>query len=641
MIGRTSVAVTEQVRQASDIVDVVASYVTLRRAGKVFKALCPFHQEKTPSFHVNPEKQIFKCFGCGVGGDVFKFIQLRENIGFMEAKTVLAERAGITIQVDGRSGAPATGPSKADIERANRWASRWFQQQFLGPAGEAARAYVNARGISEESVDRFAIGYAPDSWDLLRRAAAERKIPTQLLITAGLIKEHPERKTTYDAFRNRLMFPIHDVMGRTIGFGGRTLGEDSAKYVNSPQSILFDKRRCLYGLNIAKGVFGERQRTAVVVEGYIDCIMAQQHGFGHTVATLGTALTIEHVRLLRRYVESAILVFDSDTAGRRAADQSLPLFLGEQLDVRLAHIPKAKDPAELLQQVGSDAFKDVLTSATDALESKWNEVLRQYQGDATGAGRRRVIEEFLGLIHCSTDFGACDPIQRGLILNQVGKLLGLPSEEVHRQLRIVARRSTRAQNDGGVAPQSQGAYAPHAASAAMRDLLEVLLNEPSYFASISSEFDPALILDPPTREIAQVVAEMAQEGPDFTLQRLLGRFESVEAASRIMALQSSGEQRGNHAATVEGAVKRLQQLREQHRVDDLEAQLRADGGQGVAGESREGGSGEQPDGRDVDDQSVSRAAHQGAQQIHRFAARRHLAPSMAQVANSETPQGST
>ncbi|MBN2563784.1 MAG: DNA primase [Phycisphaerae bacterium] len=632
MAGRTSAAITEQVRQASDIVDVVSSYVRLKRAGTAFKGLCPFHREKAPSFQVNPERQIFKCFGCGAGGDVFKFIQMRENVSFMEAKTILATRAGISIEEEARPNDRPAGPSKTDLERTNRWASRWFQQQLAGSAGRNVRGYLENRGISEESVRRFALGYAPDSWDSLRRAAAERGIPSQLLSMAGLTKENPDTGNCYDAFRNRLIFPIQDVMARTIGFGGRTLGEDPAKYLNSPQSALFDKKRCLYGLDSAKEAFREH-RTAVVVEGYVDCIMAQQYGFGQTVATLGTALTIEHVRLLRRYVDAVILVFDSDEAGRRAADQSLSLFLTEQLDVRLAEVPEAKDPADLLLAAGAEAFQHVLTSAQDALEFKWKQVLQRYRNDATGPMRRRAIEEFLGLIASSADLGACEPIQRGLILNQVGKLLGLSSEEVHRQLRIVARRSgpVRGVDDGG--PRSERApVTPDAACAAMRELLGVLLNEPSYYASIATEFDPGLIPDRATREIAQAVVETAQEDPDFTLPALISRFESVETAKRIVALQTAAETRGNVAATVEGAVQCLQRLREQRRNDDLESGLRKVESRvpsEAAGEVEEGVPRGQPEGKEMDERSIAQALRQGVRNAHGFAARRHLSASRA------------
>ncbi len=627
MVGRASVGITEQIRQASDIADLVSSYLTLKRSGKHFKALCPFHREKTPSFQVNVEIQIFKCFGCGVGGDVFKFVQLRENVGFLEARAILAAKAGISLQDDRQPGAGPTGPSKTDIERVNHWACRWFQRQLAEPGGRAVREYIEARGISEGSIDRFALGYAPDSWDALGRAAAKSEIPPQLLVAAGLTKKRQDSETAYAAFRNRLIFPIRDVLNRTIGFGGRALGDDPAKYLNTAQNALFDKSRSLYGADLARQVFDQQSRTAVVVEGYTDCVLAHQHGFGHTVATLGTALTVEHVRLLKRYVDTVILVFDSDQAGQRAADQSLRLFMAEHLDIRLANVPEAKDPAELLQNAGAGAFEQVLTSASDALEFKWRQLVRQYQDQVTGPGRRRAVEEFLQLIAHSSDLGACDPIQRGLRLNQVGKLLGLSHEEVIRQLRIISRRSARASAVGRSASPDSPAVAGDAASAAMQDLLEVLLNEPSYYASIESEFDLELITDSELREIARAAVDLARDNPDFGLPELISRFESVQTAQRIVALQTAGEQGGNYAARIEGAMQRLQQVREQHRIGDLTAGLRRRDGR-PEGIPVQGSPGPEADSAAADDQSAAQAVAQRARQMHHFAAGRHLSASL-------------
>lgn len=573
--GRVSVALIEQVRQANDIVDVVSSYVALKRAGRGLKGLCPFHNEKTPSFTVAADKQIFHCFGCGAGGDVFKFVQLRENVDFKEALTILAARAGISLdEGQGRPDRTDAGVGKVEIERVNRWACRWFQQQLQAPAGKVARDYVASRGITSQSIDRFALGYAPDSWDALCNAAKASKAPAELLFAAGLARSRDDG-SRYDAFRNRLMFPIHDAMDRVIGFGGRTLGDDPAKYVNSPQNPLFDKSRCLYGIFAAKRAFSS-ERCAVIVEGYVDCLMAQQHGFDHTVATLGTALTPEHVQLLRRYVDQVILIFDSDEAGQRAADNSLRLFLTQGLDVRLARVPEAKDPAELLLGAGGDAFKRVLTSAIDALEFKWNQVRARYRDAATGPDRRRAVEEFLGLVVGAADLGACDPIQRGLILNQVGKLLSLPGEEINRQLRLIARRAPAA--SAVAAPARKARRMPGGpAAAAMREMLEVLINDPGHYASVVAEFDPEVLPAGDLKEIAKTVAELARAKGGFELAELIARFESTRTASLIMELSAAGERKANFAATIDGAATRLRELREQRERSDLLASLRQSG----------------------------------------------------------------
>ncbi|MBX3395340.1 MAG: DNA primase [Phycisphaerae bacterium] len=566
---------TERIRQASDIVDVISSFVSLKRSGSNFKGLCPFHNEKTPSFSVQPEKQIFHCFGCGQGGDVFKFIQAKEGISFSESIEYLAQRAGIEIERpkprdDSRR---SDEPGKSDLERVNRWALRWFQKQLWeSTAGQGARHYVETRGINTEFARSFAIGFAPESWDALRNSAAAAEIPTEWLAVAGLLRRR-EDGTTYDAFRNRLIFPIFDSMNRVVGFGGRALGDDPAKYVNSPQNLLFDKSRCLFGIQNAKDPFA-RTRVAVVVEGYIDCLLAQQHGFGHTVATLGTALTAEHARLLRRYVDRVTLVFDSDDAGRKAADRSLGVFISERLDVRLSHVPKGKDPADLLVSEGAKSFEAVLTSAVDALEFKWNQVRHRYRGAESGVDRMQAMEEYLSLVASSADFGAIVPIQRGLILNQVGKLLGLSIDEVNRQMRIVSRRN--APVAGPAAMPSRTVRTRGERTTVVREIVSVLLNAPELHESIAADFDAADVDDPVLRDIIVALKEMlADEAHAFDVSRLIGRFESTEAARLIARMYAEGDRCGNHEASLAHCMERLAEIRDAEYRERLLAELKS------------------------------------------------------------------
>ena len=616
MIKSDSAAKTEQIREVCDIVDVVSSYVTLKRAGKDFKALCPFHNEKTPSFYVVPDKQIFKCFGCGAAGDVFKFIQAKEGLGFVEAREMLARRAGVSLDDEKTASQRSDGPTKSDLERVNRWACRWFQLQLTRPEAAPILQYVAGRGIDRDSVRRFDLGYAPESWDALTRAAGEAEIPVHLLQAAGLVKPRSDG-SAYDAFRHRLIFPIRDPLDRIIGFGGRALGDDSAKYLNSPQSQLFDKRRCLYGLSHCKEAFADTRR-AIVVEGYVDCILAHQCGFRATVATLGTALTPEHARILRRYVDAVVMVFDADEAGQRATDKALPLVLAENLDVRLAQVPEGQDPADMLAAVGSQAFERILTSAVDALEFKWQEVRRRYRDAERGLDRRRAVEAFLLLVSSSTDFGTCDPIQRGLILNQVGKLLGLSAEEVHRQLRIIERRSeSRTHSD--FRPQENFPAVPDAATAAIRDLLGVLLNDPGFHPDVVGEIDVDLLADAELREITLAVLDATEPKECFSLPRLMSRFESVDAARRIMDLKSCGERIGNFAATVEGALGCLRTLKQQQQLARLTDALRM-GDQTASDASPPPSSADAPS----DERDRTQAHRAAARKVSHFAARKDL-----------------
>ncbi len=627
---------TEQIRQASDLADVVSSYVTLARAGRQLKALCPFHTEKTPSFYVWPEKQTFKCFGCGVGGDVFKFVQLREDVGFLEARAILADRAGIEILSRDQSYKDGAVANRSELERVNRWAAQWFAAQLRTPTGKAALDYALERGISPESLERFSLGSAPDDWEGLAAAAKAAGIPVELLLASGLVKER-EQGGHYDAFRGRLMFPIQDALSRTIGFGGRTLTGDSAKYINSPQTALFDKSRCLYGLATAREAL-QAGRSAVLVEGYLDCILAHQFGFSHVLATLGTALTVEHVRMLRRYVDTVIVVFDSDAAGQRAADQSLPLFLTEQVEVRLSQVPEGKDPAEYLLSAGSEAFGRVLTSSVPALEFKWRELSRRCRGRSATPDRRRAVEEFLDLIRRSANLGTFEPIQRGLILNQVGKLLGISTEDVARQLRIIARRSPAGQELGPPAAKSDSppeSATPDAAVGAMWQLSEVLLNAPEYYDAVSEVFDPALFSDEVTRAVAEAIAESAQGGQELSPPALMARFDSVAIATRIVDMQMAGERRGNYEATVQGAIDCLRRAAELRRIGEFADALRGpDRGQDEAV-----GPANVPVAASWTDEERNRLREmtEAARKTSHFAARKHLAAPISAGAGPAAP----
>ncbi|MBN1492124.1 MAG: DNA primase [Phycisphaerae bacterium] len=585
MTSASREAATRRIRDSVDIVDVIGSYVVLRQAGANLKGLCPFHEEKTPSFNVHPAKQIFKCFGCGAGGDVFNFIQLREKVSFLEARAILADRAGISLD-DDRHG-DNQGPGKVDIARANQWAAGLFRRQLLSPAGEAARAYVEKRQIKPEMAEAFGLGYALDSFDGILQAARQAAHGEELLAAAGLVRAGGPRGC-YDTFRNRLMFPIADTTDRIIGFGGRTLGDDPAKYLNTPETILFEKGRGLFGLNRAKDAIGRTGR-AIVVEGYTDCMMAHQYGFEEVVATLGTAFTTEQAKLLRRYTDVVILVFDSDEAGQRAADRAISVSLCERLDVRLAHVPTGKDPCDFLLASGADAFARLLIDARPALEFKWLQVVGRYHQSETGPGQRRAVEEFIEQVAAWLREGAVDNIQRGIGLDQVGKLLSLSPGEVNRLVAAAQQRLRRPAGKEAVQASETGLAAPSGArQAILRQLIEVLLNEPEFVGQVGETLEAEVITDPVLATIAKEVLAWCREGQkseSWRLDELIGRFESPQFGQVVTDLQTAGERRGNYATTVGGALARLAELAETaktisagmeaRRPDDREAETRA------------------------------------------------------------------
>lgn len=557
-------SVTRQIQQSVDIVEIVSETVALRRQGQNLVGLCPFHKEKTPSLNVSPAKQIFKCFGCGAGGDVFTFLQLREKVGFAEARRLLANRAGIRLETraDGSADHEA---GKLALLRTNEWAKQQFRKWLQDPnQGLVAREYLRQRQLSDRVVETFGLGYAPAGWDMLLHAGAAAGLSSDLLLSAGLIRQRSSAGGYRDTFHHRLMFPISDASNQVIGFGGRTLGEDRAKYLNTPDTAVFDKGRHLYGLSLARQAIADRGR-AIVVEGYTDCMMAHQFGFAETVATLGTALTADHVRVLQRYTDNVYLVFDSDEAGRRAADRGLEIFLTQQLDVRLVQVPEGKDPCDFLLAKGSEAFEATLKTARSSLEFKWRTVSGRY-GDATsGPARKQAVDEFLRLVATSAVFRATDAIQRGLVLNELGKLLGIPAVDLHRQVARVARRLGERSVDtgraGGETSPTEAARpgSIDAEQRALREILEVLINEPGYHDGVGEHFDVARFEDPDLRRVATIVVEMARCFGEFDVKELIARMEEPKYARLITDLQQAGESRGNYGATIEQAVRRLQE----------------------------------------------------------------------------------
>lgn len=540
-----------RIQQATSIVDVIGEHLSLERKGKEFAGVCPFHDDHRPSMYVNPVKQIFKCFACGAGGDAFKFIQLRENLSFPQAVERLADRAGIQLErVSRPKRAGVDGDEAVDpkaVSRANAWAHKYWQQNLDDESkGAAGREYINGRQISPESAKLWGLGLALDSWDGLVSAAKESKVPESLLVSSGLVVSR-DNGGFYDKFRDRLMFPIVDVTGRVIGFGGRTLGDDPAKYMNSPATALFDKSNCVYGLDQGRHEIVS-SGTAVVVEGYTDVIMCHQFGCRNVVATLGTSFTEGHARLLRRYAKRIVLVFDSDVAGMEAANRGLDVCLSQHIDIKLAFVGEGKDPCDYLLSAGREAFEAVVAGASDVLEFKWQRLIDGLAGSDNVTDRRVVTEEYLQMVVKGMQGGKIDPITRGAIVNKLSGIVGLSPDEIRRE---IGRFYGRMGRNSSVAVRNQMVTSFSNDSVfgkAQRELLEVLLNEPRYFEKVSKKigsdvFDVAVL-----REIAEAFFGLAEEGNSVDLSSVLRRIESVEAGAAAVELAEVGEAKGNYGA---------------------------------------------------------------------------------------------
>jgi DNA primase len=348
--------IIEQVREQSNIVDVIGEHVRLKQSGRSFTGLCPFHKEKTPSFHVNPERGIYKCFGCGKAGNVITFVTEHQHVGFVDAVKILATRLGITIPEEEREDPTGIHARKDAAYRALRAASEFFGATLEQPAGAAARIYFAKRGFTDETIASFALGASPDSWDALMHHLTSNGFSDEHLVDAGLVVVREDGRM-YDRFRGRAMFAIRDDVGRVVGFSARILGDDpnQPKYINSPQSIVFEKSRVLYGLDLAKRKI-TAQRRAILVEGQADVVSLHQAGFDTTVASSGTALTREHLSLLKKYADTVVIVFDADNAGQTATTKGIELALQAGLDPRIVQLPAGTDPDAFVREQGAEAF---------------------------------------------------------------------------------------------------------------------------------------------------------------------------------------------------------------------------------------------------------------------------------------------
>jgi DNA primase len=347
----------EQVRTSTDILDLVGHYVPLKRAGKNFKGLCPFHAEKTPSFNVSPEREIFHCFGCGQGGDAFKFLMLYEKMSFTEAVTHLAARAGISPPQ--RSVAPEDR-ERGLLVKLYEEAARLFQD-LLGK-NPRALGYLEGRGLTRDMIERAGFGYAPDSWSTLLDHLTRKGAKPEAIARAGLAVPRREGGGFYDRFRNRVVIPIRNESGKIVAFGGRLIGPGEPKYLNSPESPIYNKSRILYGFDTAKAAI-RQTGSAILMEGYLDCIQAYQAGIEHAVACCGTSLTATHARLLRRYTERVVVNFDPDAAGEAAAARSIDLLIEEGFQVSVLSLPPGKDPDLFIREEGGERYRERLTGA--------------------------------------------------------------------------------------------------------------------------------------------------------------------------------------------------------------------------------------------------------------------------------------
>jgi DNA primase len=556
-----------QVLAATDIVQLVGATVKLVRAGKDYKGLCPFHQENTASFTVSPAKQMFFCYGCKAGGDAISFVMKRDRVEFKDALRTLAEAAGIEVPRFGTSKEKA-GERQVLLD-AHSAACSFFEKLLAHPEmGRSARAYLEGRGITAETVRKFQIGLAPDAWDGLLKSPVGRKFTPQQLLTAGLVKRREAQggrgEGVYDTFRNRLMFPIRDEGGRVIAFGGRVMpgSQDPAKYLNSPETPLFSKGRCVYGLDVARGKIVET-RTAVVVEGYTDVVISHQSGVSHVVSVLGTAMTEQHVTILRRFADKIVLLFDADTAGDTAVDRAVGLFLTQPVEIAIASMPPEVDPDEFVLKEGPEEFGRLLAGASDALSYKWKQLVRRYGASDDLTARQKAVEEYLQTLAAARGSGPVDPLRWGQALARVSRLTDIPAEELNRRFRAprnpprrppapaasaVERQAAGMDQSAGAASSQAGPPRPlDATGRAERRILGILLLEPARWIRVQRSVHVEDFSVPLHRRLAELYWEHQRHEGEPVFNEFLGQLSddaalvdlAVEAVDEVEALATA------------------------------------------------------------------------------------------------------
>jgi len=536
-----------EVKRSVDIQEIVAGYIPLKRAGASYKGLCPFHEEKTPSFIVTPQRQTFKCFGCGKGGDAISFVMAHENVDYPEAIRILAQKVGIPVKY--KEGGKE-GIGRDDLYRVLEWAQEAFRGLLLkAPEAESARSFLARRGVNDETSDLYKLGFSMESWDYLLQRGRKAGYDDKTLAAAGLAIEREGRGGYYDRFRGRVVFPIHDPRGRTIGFGARTLKDEQPKFLNSPETAVFSKGRGFYGLHLSKEEI-EKTRTVYIVEGYLDVIVPFQAGVKGLVATLGTALTKDHLKILRRYADKVVLVFDSDAAGQKASERGLDLLLSENVDIFVASLPEGMDPDDVVIKQGPDKLRECLQNPREIFGFLMDALAARH-GTTTPAAIGRIVEEMLERINQIPD-----PVKQEILVQQLAAKFGI--EE--RTLRGKLARKREGEPTAEERPAARAA-APLPASPMLekagRELLACALADKTVAATIRSEAPAERYPSEVLRRIAGTAYGLLDRNGEINpgdLVALLQDAAAMEVAAGIVDLDIDPAKAGERAA---GCMKSL------------------------------------------------------------------------------------
>jgi DNA primase len=577
-----SPALLDEIRTGVDIVDLVGRFVNLKKAGVNWKGLCPFHAEKTPSFMVNPRKGIFHCFGCGVGGDAFGFLMRQDRLSFPEAVRALAKTAGVTLPEDG--GARGGDAGREGLLRAMDLAARFYADALWKPGGERAREYLERRGIDPEVARRFTLGLAPEGWDTLLQFMRSERIPTETLEQVGLVLPRQSGGGFYDRFRGRLIFAIRDLQGRVVAFGGRAFGDEQPKYLNSPETPLYSKGSLLYAADQARPAIQAKNR-AVLVEGYVDCLMAHQHGFTETVAALGTSFTGAQLGLLRRYCEEVVTFFDADAAGQKAAERaeelldstgygggwdvnrSGPFLASGTLRMKVALLPAGHDPDTFLRAEGAPAFAERITAARNLLSYALDRVLSEGGGPmAPGRGPANAFARAALMLA-----KVPDAQEAAALSHEAGRKLGVDPTQLWTESRKLAAALSRPAAGG------RPAVASVAPTMMERDFVALLLHSTQARQTLLPLLDESEMAHAALR----VIVAALRVRPDATPEGLMTDLDDESARGVLAALLVEEREPGAAEASIAEFQRRLDRRRRLRRMRELSrgiAEAQATGG---------------------------------------------------------------
>lgn len=565
----------EEILSRIDIVELISGYIPLKRAGRSYRALCPFHSEKTPSFMVNPERQIFHCFGCSAGGNAIGFVMQYERLEFPEAVELLAKKAGVALP-KAASGAHSSQNQSilTQLYKINELAAELYFEQLFSARGEAALKYLTKRAVSKDTMQKFKLGFALDHWDGLLNYLRGKGIPLGLIEKAGLIISK-DNGGYYDRFRNRLIVPIIDTRNRVLGFGARVLDESLPKYVNSPETPVYSKGKILFGLNAAYEAIRAND-SAIIVEGYLDLITPYQAGFKNIVASCGTALTLEQLRLIKRYTHNVVMVYDSDNAGMLATIRSLDLLIEEGLNVQVAGLPEGYDPDGYVRRLGPDKFRELLKRTKDIFDYKM-EILRAKYSHVTIANKAKIASEMLPTISKFSNM-----VLKSAYLKKLAEALKVDESSLWSELKKVnSVRNTFASSARTVV--SNGVKdTPFTSSATERLLVKLMLEESEFIAHLREKISPADFQD---RSLAQIVSRMFElfcAGKKIDAKCLVNQCADPQAAQIICELLATDyPQQADRARMFNDCLRRmkedLRKLKQQELCEQMKlAQVKKD-----------------------------------------------------------------